>query len=638
MAEFFKSTSACGGVRGQGHGDPVNLSRVTTLVGWCLIGVVLPLDKGWTDDADPISKAAIAALRSQVETWVDEGTIVGAEILVLQHGADVWHEAFGLRDQQTGERLERDGVFRIRSMTKPIIGTAALRLIDAGRLGLDDTVGEYLPELSSANSSVTIRQLLSHTAGYEFSPFPRRRQNYASLRESVLEAAAAGPTLPPGEFRYSDLGSATLGAVLEAASGKDLESLIRTEVFRVFGMRDSYTYFAPDFEWSSRMNSTHWWNDDTDSHERYWSPEEQQGMPYFRASGGVYSTVRDYAIFMEAWRTGVTRAGERFLSNELMEAALTELQDAPYGLHWEVEGAGDPADFLFGHGGSDGTLAISIPGRGLTLLYFTQSRGQDCRNQFVMLAGLTGEFGALEQRISWGRWREIGGLIDAKVDDAVDLSRFEGIFLADDKIVVVGEVDGRLRLIRGTDTDPQHGLPRGDELRSVRTVCQHFLAPPFPAVDLIPIGDGKFRMAAVVNGGVAEVYWPHVAVQFRLQDDRVQGYEIEYDADTRETGRAFVTELAAPPLRMESIASDFQDAVAGEYESANWGGVVRFADEVLILDVDDEIHEFHHQGAGMFANADGDVLIIYRDMLTEAVTMSLLEASGRTHRLTRASN
>jgi CubicO group peptidase (beta-lactamase class C family) len=111
----------------------------------------------------------------------------------------------------------------------------------------------------------------------------------------------------------------------------------------------------------------------------------QQEAPFFRASGGVYTTPIDYARFLTFWMARGQAAEGRLLSEELVAEALQPGLEPGYGYHWEILAPASAPGGLpaFGHRGSDGTIAVAIPEEDLLALYFTQSRGTPTREEFL---------------------------------------------------------------------------------------------------------------------------------------------------------------------------------------------------------------------------------------------------------------
>ncbi|MGD2123382.1 MAG: serine hydrolase domain-containing protein [Gemmatimonadota bacterium] len=329
-------------------------------------------------------------LSQTVEEWVREEQIVGAEMLLVKDGRIVFHEAIGWSDKAAGVALERNSIYRIRSMTKPFTGTSIFLLKEAGELELDDPVSKYLPSWRNERSGeITIRQLLSHSGGFVQGGFAGPFQEYRGLREAVDAVGEAGPQNTPGDrYEYSDVGSATLGAIVEEISGMPVERFIETRILEPLGFSDTYTGFTPDAPWAGRMNPTYVKANPDAPWFQYWHPSREQQFPFFRASGGLYTTVFDYARWLHLWMNrGTTDAGP-FLSEETAVEVLQPAMTPSYGLHWEIfsplpEDGTLPA---FGHGGSDGTLAVAMPELDAVALIFTQSRGNGVLRRFIPLA------------------------------------------------------------------------------------------------------------------------------------------------------------------------------------------------------------------------------------------------------------
>jgi CubicO group peptidase (beta-lactamase class C family) len=333
-----------------------------------------------------LERGALDALADSVADWVGAGEIVGAEILVVKDRRVVLHQAIGWRDRTAGLPLERNTLFRIRSMTKPFTATSIFLLAEAETLGLEDPVAKYLPSWRNPQSDgITIRQLLSHTGGFVQGGFPGPFQEYPDLRAAVDAVGEAGPQNPPGErYEYSDVGSATLGAIVAEVSGIPLERFIESRILEPLGLSDTHTHYWPGAPWAQRMNPTYVRPSPGADWVQYWNPSQSQAMPFFRASGGLYTTVFDYARWLDLWMERGEHGAERLISKETVNAALTPGASPGYGLHWEIFSPvpDDGSLPTFGHGGSDGTLAVAIQELNATALIFTQSRGNRVLRRF----------------------------------------------------------------------------------------------------------------------------------------------------------------------------------------------------------------------------------------------------------------
>lgn len=331
-----------------------------------------------SDDLEGLDPFRLDAFMSDAAWWVEQGRIVGAELLVVRNGRTVWHRAVGWSDRERERPLERNSIYRIRSMTKPFTGAAILILAEEGRLRLDDRVALYLPSFDNERSGeITIREALTHGTGFEQSDFPDGYWDRPDLLTAVELIGERGPPYPPGEtFRYSDHNSAILGAIVAERTGAPAEVFIQERILDPLGLRDTHLFFAPDSVWAPRMNATYG-RFPNGRISRYWDPTMDQQTPWFRASGGIYSTVYDYARWLSVWMRLGSYDGGRILEEATVREALAAGYSPNYGMHWErFTEPGDPTALpRFGHTGSDGTIAVAFPEHDAMVLYFTQTRG-----------------------------------------------------------------------------------------------------------------------------------------------------------------------------------------------------------------------------------------------------------------------
>ena len=192
-----------------------------------------------------------------VNSALDEDRLVGAVVMVSLGGRRVYQRAAGMMDRETAEPMRLDTIFRLASVTKPIVVTTALSLVQQGVIGLDDQVTQWLPDFQPRvgghdRAVIRLRDLMNHTSGlgYRFQdkddgPYTAldvsdgMDQPGLSLSEN-LERLAKAPLyfLPGTRWRYS-LGIDVLGAVLTAATGKGLPELVQDHVTGPLNMRDT---------------------------------------------------------------------------------------------------------------------------------------------------------------------------------------------------------------------------------------------------------------------------------------------------------------------------------------------------------------------------------------------------------------
>ena len=269
-------------------------------------------------------------------------------------------------------------VWDIASITK-VVGTAsaAMRLVDSGRLSLDAPVGRYLPRFSGgAKDRVTVRMLLDHTSGLR-SYAPLFKQ--ARTREGAINVLYAEPVVrAPGESPvYSDLNAIVLGLVIESASGLPLEQFVAREVFTPLEMEQ--TTYRPSPTVTRRTVPTALWR----GHPIQGRVNDPNADVLGGAAGhaGIFSTGMDLARFAQAWlRNGVGPKGE-WVKPATMRAFLQRgANSGPRLLGWDTaeHGGKEPSvfgnlisDAGYGHTGFTGTEIWIDPARDLFLVFLT---------------------------------------------------------------------------------------------------------------------------------------------------------------------------------------------------------------------------------------------------------------------------
>ena len=322
---------------------------------------------------------------------VSEGDIRGAVLLVARKGKAVVHQPVGWRDHEAGLPMERDTLFRAASNTKPVVATAVLMLAEEGKLSLDDEVRKHLASFDNPRAgSIRIRHLLSHTSGMRIPTiFLQPLLQPPSLRAEVDRFGAVGAEEPPETgFSYNNPGFNTLGALIEAVSGVPLDVFLRERIYRPLGMNDSYNHesAAPNGRMGKvyrHQEGEHW--------KPSWSPGQPSEYPFVRASGGMITSVADYARFCQMFVYGGELDGVRLLRPESVAAATRPQPGSDAGARPGMVGYGFGwflyADGRYGHGGSDGTWASIDPARETIVLVFTQSPGGRIpREQFARVA------------------------------------------------------------------------------------------------------------------------------------------------------------------------------------------------------------------------------------------------------------
>ncbi|MEW6659085.1 MAG: exo-beta-N-acetylmuramidase NamZ domain-containing protein [Thermodesulfobacteriota bacterium] len=243
------------------------------------------------------------------------GHVPGAVIFVGHQGQIVYHRALGQRTVEPYlQAMTEDTVFDLASLTKVVATTTAImKLHDAGRLRLDDTVAKYWPEFAAnGKGRITVRQLLTHTSGLRAEVNSRVRW---SGYEGAMAAIAADKTVtPPGTaFRYSDANFIALGEIVHRVSGLPLDVYCAREIFRPLGLKD--TAFRPkgslkgriaptDLRWGKVHDPTAW------------------RMGGVAGNAGVFSTADDLAVFVQMLLDNGVSRGRQILSPGAVAAMI----------------------------------------------------------------------------------------------------------------------------------------------------------------------------------------------------------------------------------------------------------------------------------------------------------------------------
>jgi D-alanyl-D-alanine carboxypeptidase len=194
--------------------------------------------------AQPLTASTQKAIDAAMQAPIASGWTAGGAVAVMRHGKVVFSRGYGSANLETGTPVTPDSVFRIGSLTKQFTAAAVLTLVDDGKLSLDDKVRKYIPELP-ADDATTIRQLLTHTAGftdYVGGPGFDERVKWLPLTTDQLlaEVLSFKPLhrFEPGtQWAYSSSNYAFAGAIVERVSGQPLRTFVKTRLLDPLGMR-----------------------------------------------------------------------------------------------------------------------------------------------------------------------------------------------------------------------------------------------------------------------------------------------------------------------------------------------------------------------------------------------------------------
>lgn len=361
----------------------------------------------------------LARIDQVFEAYVDEGRLPGAVILVARKGEIAYLKAFGQADRENNIPMTESSVFRIASQTKAITSTGIMILQEEGKLLITDPVGKYIPEFAEtrvamaqddgtfevvpADRPITIRDLLTHTAGIGYGGGPAAAEweeagiqgwYFADREEPVLETVRKMGALPfdaqPGERFVYGYNTDILGALIEVVSGQPLNVFLRERILDPLGMNDTHFYLPEN----KRDRFTVVYSVTENGLERAPEPGGMvgQGMytdgprTSFSGGAGYLSTATDYWKFLQMMLNGGEYNGNRILSRKTVELMTTDhLGDITFpwtpgmgfGLGFEVvKDVGDrgvPGSVgEYGWGGAYHSDYWVDPQEELIVVYFTQ--------------------------------------------------------------------------------------------------------------------------------------------------------------------------------------------------------------------------------------------------------------------------
>jgi CubicO group peptidase (beta-lactamase class C family) len=304
-----------------------------------------------------LSAARLARMREVMSGHVARSTVPGMVMLISRRG-EVHVEAIGMLAFDGSEPMRRDTIFRIASVTKPIVAAAAMILVEECTLRLDEPVDQWLPELADrrvlraidsplddtlpANRPITLRDLLTFRLGIgSVMVFPPRYPIQQAMAELGVGPGPALPAHPPdelmkrfgslplvhqpGERWLYDSGSDILGVLISRATGMSLEEFLRERIFAPLGMNDT-SFSVPESK-RNRLASSYWTNPSTGRFEIFDGVDNSRwaSPPVFESGGGgLVSTVDDLLAFGEMMLKWGRYGSERILSRQSVELMTTD--------------------------------------------------------------------------------------------------------------------------------------------------------------------------------------------------------------------------------------------------------------------------------------------------------------------------
>jgi CubicO group peptidase (beta-lactamase class C family) len=315
-------------------------------------------------------KDRLGRISTFFEDRVDEGQLAGAITLVAREGQTIHFNTVGAQNMEEGKAMQEDTIFRIYSMSKPIVSTALMMLYEEGLFVLTDPLSRYMPEMSDmevlvestdaetgevtyttvpAEREITVQDVLRHTTGFIYdgddSELGRRyreagvRTDDKTLTETIEKLGRLPLAHQPGTTWHYSVSSDVAGRLVEIVSGMPLDQYLQERIFAPLGMED--TFFTVPENKRDRMSRVYRLNDEgkVEYNESESGPSVlHEG--YFSGGGGLFGTTSDYLKFCQMMLNKGELNGVRLLGSRTVDFMMRDhLGDVQNGFVWE-DGAG----------------------------------------------------------------------------------------------------------------------------------------------------------------------------------------------------------------------------------------------------------------------------------------------------------
>ncbi|HEY8519265.1 MAG TPA: serine hydrolase domain-containing protein [Gammaproteobacteria bacterium] len=312
---------------------------------WRFVLLAVLLSGPWAgrgQEASPesvgLSAQRLERVAALMQEQIDAQAFPGAVTLVARDGRIAYFHAQGLMDIESGRPMQKDAVFRIMSMTKPVVAFAILMLAEEGKVRLTDPVARFLPELDGlavaapdagpeakatrtvpAERPITVRDLLTHTSGLMSGGASSGHAVEIGARESLADVLPRLEDVPldfqPGtRWAYSaQFGFDVLARIVEVASGEPFDAFAKRRIFDPLGMRDTFFYPPEDHPRLATL-----YRRAEDGLERMPELPFVNGV-YFSGGGGLFSTAEDYFKFAQMLLNGGELDGVRLVGRKTVE-------------------------------------------------------------------------------------------------------------------------------------------------------------------------------------------------------------------------------------------------------------------------------------------------------------------------------
>ena len=304
-----------------------------------------PLPRAAPEEAG-MSSERLQRLSAAMQSLVDEGRLAGATTMIARRGKVVHFGAFGQQDLEAGKRMAEDAIFRIYSMTKPITSVALMLLYEEGRFRLSDPVEKFIPEFAGlpvaagetiggiatepADHPFTVRELMSHTAGFSYGIFSEsavdrryREEEVLSpditLRDMIEKLADIPLRHQPGTVWHYSVAVDIQGYLVEVLSGQRFDDFLKERIFNPLGMVDTAFWVTEDR--AHRFAQVYVYDEDgqlkapdAEDNALLGDPDYLAPVKFLSGGGGLVSTTENYMRFCQMLLNGGELDGARLLA------------------------------------------------------------------------------------------------------------------------------------------------------------------------------------------------------------------------------------------------------------------------------------------------------------------------------------
>lgn len=347
-----------------------------------------------------VSSEKLELLNDTMHSFVDNNDISGIQTAILKNGKLIHYDSYGNSDISEKSTLKNDDIFRIASMTKPIVSVGLMMLHEEGKFELDDPVYKYIPEFKNlsvqkrkkikpAKNHIKVIDLLRHSAGFNFKgPEDYRKTINLTLEEYTKEAAKNPLKFEPGTTWWYSYATDICGYLIEVLSGQKLDVFLKNRIFDPLEMND--TFFEIPKDKLDRLTTLYI----VDKEKKLISFDDKSNTPFkdnvvlLNGSGGLLSTTDDYLKF-----ASMLLNNGAFKNNQLISKQTLDLMkvDHSLGLKYKKLAFGKKKGFglgfeivkeedtkfgskgTFGWGGMFGTYFRVDPKENMVIIYMTQS-------------------------------------------------------------------------------------------------------------------------------------------------------------------------------------------------------------------------------------------------------------------------